>query len=80
MAEETQAKAYDFSKLSAKLKARGLDLAEDAAIIVLEETLDWVAESALISKTPFDDIVVVAMPALKKTAMEYVDKIDGKEG
>jgi hypothetical protein len=76
---EVEKKAYDLKVLTAKLKARGLDLAEEAAVIILEETTDWVTESAIISKTPFDDVAAVAMPALKKIALSEIDKIDGED-
>lgn len=73
-------KAYDVKELVAKYKARGLDIAEDAAIMILEETMDWVEESAKISTTPYDDIVAVVIPVAKKEAMKAIDKIDGKVG
>lgn len=70
-------KAYDVKVLAEKLKLRGLDLAEEAAKIIIEETSDWVVESSEISPTPFDDIAKVVMPSIKKMALEQVDKIDG---
>lgn len=77
---EVKRKAYDVKVLAEKLKKRGLDLAEDAAMIVLEETADWVVESAAISETPFDDVAAVVMPTLKKEAARHIDKIDGQVG
>ena len=73
-------KAYDVKVLLEKLKDRGLDLAEEAAVIVVEEVCDWVVESAAVSATPFDDVAAVVMPALKKEAVKLADKIDGEEG
>ncbi len=73
-------KAYDIKVLGSRLKARGLVIAEDALEKVLEESCDWLAESAEISKTPFDDIVAVAIPMVKKEALKAIDKIDGVEG
>ena len=75
---EAEKKAYDVKVLMEKLKARGLDLAEEAAGMVVEEVADWVVESAAISKTPFDDVAAVVMPTLKKEAMKAIDKIDGE--
>jgi hypothetical protein len=72
-------KAYDLKNLASRLTARGLEVAEDAAIIILEETCDWSQESAVLSKTPLDDILAVAAPLIKKEAMKYADKIDGVE-
>lgn len=73
-------KAYDVKVLMAKWKGRGLDLAEDVAVMIIEETCDWVSESAITSKTPFDDVLVAVMPTLKKEAVKAADKIDGQEG
>lgn len=73
-------KAYDLAVLAEKLKARGLDLAEDAAGIVVEELFIWVEESAKLSETPYDDMGLIVLPQLKALALEGVDAIDGKEG
>ena len=73
-------KAYDLKKLTERLKARGLDVAEEAAAVIVEELSDWVVESAPISKTPFDDVLVAVMPIMKKELLKVVDKIDGQEG
>lgn len=73
-------KAYDLKVLVERLKARGLDLAEDAAMLFVEELEAFVIESALLSKTPYDDILVPIMPQLtKKLKADVVDKIDGKD-
>lgn len=70
-------KAYDKKVLLEKLKARGLDVAEEAVVIMIEETLAWVEESAPISKTPYDDMALIIIPPLKKLAIDTADKIDG---
>lgn len=72
--------AYDFVDLREKLKARGLDLGEEAAKGVLEDVLAWVEESSRLSATPFDDVAVVVIPPLKKMALEAIDKLDGQVG
>lgn len=72
-------KAYELSALVEKLKAKGLDLAEDAAKILVEETLQWVSESAVISENKIDDLVAVVIPVIKPYILDAVDKIDGKE-
>lgn len=73
-------KAYDLKNLLERLKDKGLDLAEDAAEIIVNETFDWVEDSAKMSETPYDDMGLVVLPKLKELALEGVDKIDGKEG
>jgi len=73
-------KAFDLKILMEKLKARGLDLAEDAAKIVIEETLDWADESVTLSANKFDDLVKPFIPQLKAAALGLADGIDGKVG
>lgn len=72
-------KAYDPKALVAKLKGRGLDIAEEGVKILIEETFSWAEESAKISATPFDDLVGAAvLPKVKEIALSAADKIDGK--
>lgn len=71
-------KAYDLGELGSLLKANGLELAEDAAKIVVSAVLQWVAESAKLSATPYDDMLVVIVPKVKDLILAQVDKIDGK--
>ena len=73
-------KAYDLKVLGEKLKERGLDLAEESLVIVAEELFEWVRESAIASKTPYDDMALIVLPELKKLALKGIDKIDGEEG
>jgi hypothetical protein len=73
-------KAYDPKALVAKLKGRGLDVAEEAAKVLVEETCSWLEESAKLSATPVDDIAAVLVPHLKSLALGAVDKIDGAAG
>ena len=73
-------KAYDIGMLVDKLKANGLDLAEDAAKVAVESIFDWVAESATASENKIDDVIAPLLPILKPHIMEMIDKIDGEEG
>lgn len=73
-------KAWDAKGLVANLKGRGLDIAEDAAKILVEEVLNWTEESVKLSENKFDDAALLLLPTLKKAALEAVDKIDGKVG
>lgn len=72
--------AYDLKDLVSKLKGRGLDVAEEAGKVVVEELVSWLQESAALSATPFDNIALVILPEIKRLALEVVDKIDGKVG
>lgn len=73
-------KAYDIKELGNKLKGKGLDIAEESLLIVWEETIDWIKESAAKSETPYDDMAMVIVPQLDKLVREQIDKIDGEEG
>lgn len=74
-------KAYDLKDLAGRLKGRGLDVAEEAAKIVVEELVSWAEDSAKLSATPYDDLAAGALyPKLKELVLEQVDKIDGKQG
>lgn len=73
-------KAYDLKALVEKLKAKGLDVAEETAKIALQEVFQWVEDSAKLSATPYDDMGLIVLPQLKKLALEAADKIDGAVG
>lgn len=73
-------KAYDVKELVNIAKDKGLEIAEDAAFFMLDAVAEWVEESAKISPTPYDNIVVSFLPTLKEEAAKAIDKIDGKEG
>jgi hypothetical protein len=73
-------KAYDPKALLAKLKGRGLDIAEESAKILVEESFSWLEESAKLSASPIDDVASVVYPHAKKFALDQIDKIDGVIG
>lgn len=73
-------KAYDIKDLAARLKDRGMDVAEDAAGHALEVVLDWFEASATKSENKYDDLVIAILPMLKEEALKQIDKIDGEEG
>jgi hypothetical protein len=55
---------YDVKKLQERLKARGLDLAEDAAAILVDEVFAWGAEEAAASETKVDDFLAALLPLM----------------
>ena len=73
-------KAYDLKELGEVLKGKGLDVAEESLNILFDSVVEWVEESAKISKTPYDDMAMLVMPQLKQLVKEAIDKIDGEEG
>jgi len=72
--------AYNTTELVEKLKSEGLDIAEDAAVKVLDVVLEWVAESAAKSETPFDDLIATIFPMVKGEVLKLIDEIDGEVG
>lgn len=73
-------KAYDLKELVKILKDNGLDVAEEAAKVLVESVFKFVEESADLSENKYDDLLKVLLPQLKKHLLEQVDKIDKKEG
>lgn len=71
-------KAYDVKDLVEKAKAKGLDIAEDAAGHLVDILFDWLDESAQKSDNVYDDILRSVYPLAKAEAKKAVDKIDGK--
>ena len=74
-------KAFDTKVLIERLKAKGLDVAEDLAEVLVTETMDWASEScAMHENVLVKAIGVPAVAMLKPLALGQVDKIDGKVG
>jgi hypothetical protein len=73
-------KAFESKALVEKLKSRGLDVAEEAAKVLVEEVLDWAQASVLMTENKFDDLVAPFIPQVKEAALKAIDKIDGKVG
>ena len=73
-------KAYDIKALVEILKGKGLDVAEEAAKIAVESTLEWLEKSAVVSSNPYDNLLLPFYPIVKAKALEQVDRIDGKQG
>lgn len=72
-------KAYDLKVLGKKLKEQGLDLTEDALQGLYTGVMDWVSDSAKLSPTPYDDMVVGFRSTLDKLVLSSIDKIDGED-
>jgi len=70
-------KAFDLKDLVEKLKGQGLDIAEDAAKLVVASVFDWVSESVVLTPNKADDFALVVLPAVKPFVMAQLDKIDG---
>lgn len=72
----------DFKKKILEMaKARGLDLAEDAAEKVVDLAMDVVSEVVALTENKYDDMIWTAVKGKVEEALDNLaDKIDGEEG
>lgn len=70
----------DKQALIAILKAKGLDIAEDALKDALEALFEVAEEVVKKSENKYDDLLMVILPQIKPYILEAVDKIDGQQG
>lgn len=71
---------FDTKDLVAKLKAKGLDVAEELVATLANEVLDWTSESCLLHTNPIVKMGAGVVSAVKPIIMEQIDKIDGQVG
>lgn len=71
---------YDLNDLVSRLKDQGLDVAEDAAKLVVGAVFAWVKDSALASENKMDDLVLAVLPVVEEYVKSQLDKIDGEQG
>ena len=65
----------DFKLLLAELKKDGLEVAEDAAILLVDKTLDWLVSEVVKTENKYDDLLVVIMPVIKPIIMAKLEEI-----
>lgn len=68
-------KAYDFKVLGESLKAKGLIQGEEMVEDVIKELFVWLKESAVLSKSPYDDLAVIIYPQVESMMLAQADKI-----
>lgn len=75
-------KAYSFSDLAKKLESAGVpvlkEAAEETAKQVYSALKEWLNESAALSETRIDDVIVPFISQLDSIVLAQVDKIDGE--
>jgi len=62
------------------LKEKGLDVAEDAAKLVVEAVFEFAEEAVKKTENKYDDVALAILPVVKPIVLDLVDKIDGEEG
>jgi hypothetical protein len=71
---------YDIKELLNRLEGLGLTLAEDAAVIVIDEVFEWAAAEAIKSENKIDDIIAGLLPMIKPVIItDLLDQIDGED-
>lgn len=73
-------KAYDLKDLELKLKEAGLPEMEQAAEKCYGAVKAWLKESAVVSATPYDNLVIPFVDQLDAFVNPALDKIDGQVG
>lgn len=73
--------AYGIKGLVSKLKEKGLEVAEDAALNVYEGVKEWALEEAAKGEHGLIDVAVTAaVPQIDPLIKKQIDKIDGEIG
>jgi len=73
-------KSFDLKNLTERLKAKGLDIAEDAAMLLINETFAWTEESLAMHPNPYVKFALPVVQTIKPLIVAEADKIDGKIG
>lgn len=63
-----------------KLKAEGLDIAEESAGKVVKAVFAGVRDYVTQSENKFDDLALAVLPPVEALVMREIDKIDGQPG
>jgi predicted histidine transporter YuiF (NhaC family) len=64
----------------AKLKAKGMDIAEDTAVALVKAVLELIPEVVAATPNKVDDLLIAIIPVVQPALMDLLDKIDGEEG
>jgi len=69
-------KPFDVKDLLEKLKAAGLELAEENVKVLLPIFLDWVEDSVKMTQNKLDDFFVMARPQIEAALNPLIEKIN----
>jgi hypothetical protein len=73
--------AYELKELAEKLKAKGLDVAEEALTAIFKEAIAWAKEEAAKgTNIVVDAVILAAAPVIEPMVLKQIDKIDGEVG
>jgi hypothetical protein len=63
-----------------KLKARGLNIAEEAVAELTKAVFEGIQEYVVASPNKYDDLALAVIPAVQAIILKEVDKIDNVVG
>jgi len=63
-----------------ELKNNGLEIGEDAAVMVVKALFNIVPKIVLATDNKIDDLLIAILPLIERPIMAALDKIDGVEG
>ena len=66
-------KAYDIKDLVDRLVARGLNVAEEQVEGLLDDVVGWATDSAKLSATPLDDMVIGVLTPFVAVVKKTID-------
>ena len=68
----------DFKDLLEALKAKGLDITEEVAKLVIVELFDFAEKYVRSTENKYDDLALAVLPTAKQLLLDLADKIDGE--
>lgn len=71
---------FDIKDLVARLKLKGLDVAEEMASVIAKETFAWGKESCLLSPSVYVKPLAGVLDVIEPFVDKAIDKIDGQVG
>ena len=69
-------KPYDFKNLLERLKAEGIEVAEETAKAFIKTLFPWLTESALMSENKFDDVFAALYPLAEQQILGLAENIN----
>ena len=73
-------KPFDIADLQKRCKDAGIDLAEDLAKALAQQTISWVKDSCAIHPNMMLRLFAPMLDAVRAPIMAELDKIDGRVG
>jgi hypothetical protein len=69
----------ELAEVIKSLKLQGLDIAEDALLIIWDEVHGAIKRVVTASPNSYDDLYLVLAPQIDKIIKDLIDRVDGKQ-